>query len=251
MTTFFRTLAAELLKLRRTLAFWLMFAAPLVIVALAFFMFYTRSAYYMKQPLPLWTSMERTAYVLWSVLMLPLYITLQTALLAGLEHGEDRWRNLLAMPVSRWSLYFAKLAIPCVMTLVSSLVLTFGCVADGLILRRLQPALRFPDPAPWDRAWHFAAITFVAALLVLTIQHWVSLRFSSFAASAGFGVAATVTGAIVINSATYGPWWPWCLPAQLVSTDPAALAHALRYSAIGAAIFTAAGAVEFRHREIR
>ncbi len=248
---FFRTLAAELLKLRRTLAFWMMFAAPLLVIVLALLMYYERSAYYVKQGQPLWNSIQKSAFVLWSILMLPLYITLQTALLAGLEHGEDRWRNLLAMPVPRWCIYFAKLAIPCAMVLISSLLLNFGCLLDGLILRRIKPVLRFPDPVPWGSAWHNAAITVVAALLVIAIQHWVSLRFAAFAASAGFGVAATVTGSILINSGKYGPWWPWCLPAQLLATKPEVVTRSLWYSAIGAVVVSLAGAIEFRRREIR
>jgi ABC-2 type transport system permease protein len=248
---FLRSLSAELLKLRRTLAFWMVFAAPLLVIVLALLMYYERSAYYVKQAQPLWPSLQKSAFVLWSILMLPLYITLQTALLAGLEHGEDRWRNLLAMPVPRWSIYFAKLVIPCVMVLVSSLVLNFGCLLDGVILRRIKPVLRFPDPVPWSSAWHNAAATLAAALLVIAIQHWVSLRFPAFAASAGFGIAATITGSILINSSSYGPWWPWCLPAQLLATKPAVVAHGLWYSGIGAVAVSVAGAIEFSRREIR
>lgn len=249
--TFLRTLSAELLKLRRTLAIYMVFAAPLLIVGLALLMYHERSAFYVKQGKPLWDSLLRNAYALWAVLMLPLYITLQTALLSGMEHAEDRWRSLLAMPVPRWSIYFAKLVIPCAMVWISSLILNFGCIIDGLILRRLKPALRFPDPAPWGTAWHNALITLAAALLILAVQHWVSLRFPAFAGAAGFGVAATITGSLLINSAKYGPWWPWCLPARVMSATPEVLTQTLWYSAIGAAVVSIAGAIEFTRREVR
>ena len=249
--TLLRSLRAELLKLRRTPAFWIAFAAPALVIILALLMYYERSAYYVKQGGPLWASLQKSAFVLWSVLMLPLYITLETALLAGMEHGEDRWRNLLAMPVPRWSVYFAKLVIPCAMVLLSSLMLQLGCLLDGVILRRIRPVLRFPDPIPWTGAFTAAAVTLTAALLVIAIQHWVSLRLPAFAASVGFGVAATITGAIVINSGRYGPWWPWCLPAQLLATKPEVVAHSLWYSSIGAVIVSVIGAVEFSRREIR
>jgi ABC-2 type transport system permease protein len=249
--TFLRSLAAELLKLRRTIAFWIVLAAPLLVILLALLMYYERSGYYIRQGQPLWQSIRKSAFVLWSILMLPLYITVQTALLAGLEHGENRWRNLLAMPVPRWSIYFSKLLIPCVMVFASSLILNYGCLLDGLILRRIKPELRFPDPVPWGSAWDNAALTAIAALLVIAIQHWVSLRFSSFAASTGFGIAATVTGAIVINSGKYGPWWPWCLPAQLLANRGDVFAHTLWYSALGAVAVSLAGSIEFSRREIR
>jgi ABC-2 type transport system permease protein len=126
-----------------------------------------------------------------------------------------------------------------------------GCLLDGVILRRIKPVLQFPDPVPWGGAWQHAAVTAVAALLVIAIQHWVSLRLPTFAASVGFGIAATISGAILINSGKYGPWWPWCLPAQLLATKPDVVAHSLWYSAIGAIVVSVIGAIEFNRREIR
>jgi hypothetical protein len=76
------------------------------------------------------------------------------------------------------------------MVLAGSLVRNFGSVAGGVILRHIKPELQFPDPVPWSGAWGDAAITLAAALLVIAIQHWVSLHFPAFAASAGSGVAA-------------------------------------------------------------
>ncbi len=248
---FLRTLAAELLKLRRTLAFWMILIAPGVVILLNFFMFHERSAYYIKQNRPLWDALQKNSFVFWGILMLPLYLTLQTALLSALEHSEDRWRNLLAMPVPRWALYWAKLAIPCAMLLCSSAIMSFGTLLNGVVLRILKPELQFPAPLPWAAAWHDTWVASVTALLLLSVQHWVSLRFSSFAASASFGICATITGAILINSQKYGPWWPWCLPAQLMSAKPEAVAHALWYSAIGALVVAVLGTIEFWRREIR
>jgi len=248
---FLHILSAELLKLRRTLAFWMIFIAPGVMLLLNFLMFHERSAYYVKQSRPLWDSLQKNSFVFWAVLMLPLFITLQTALLAALEHNEDRWRNLLAMPVPRWALYWAKLTIPCAMVFCSSAVMSFGTVLNGVLLHTLKPALQFPAPLPWGAAWHDTWLATVTALLLLTVQHWVSLRFSAFAASAGFGICATITGAILINSQKYGPWWPWCLPAQIMSAKPEAVTHAIWYSAAGALIAAVLGTVEFTRREIR
>lgn len=249
--TFIRTLRAELLKLRRTLAFWMVLAAPALVVALVFLTFYERSAFYAKGGRPLWESLQRTAFMFWSVLMLPLYVTLQSSLLAGLEHSEQRWRNLLAMPVPRWAIYWAKLAILCAMLVVSSVLLNLGCILDGVLLRTLQPRLLFPAPVPWAAAWQSAAITAMAALAIVAIQHWVSLRFSAFAASAGFGIAATIVAAILVNSSTYGPWWPWCLPAQMMSPSAGRVSHALWYSGIAALCASVIGSLEFSRREIR
>jgi hypothetical protein len=44
---------------------------------------------------------------LWATLMMPLFITIETALIAGLEHSENQWKNLLAFPIPRWTIYIA------------------------------------------------------------------------------------------------------------------------------------------------
>lgn len=251
MTIFFRTLAAELLKLRRTLAFWMVFLAPLLIVGLQFLVFHERVEYFSKRHEPLWDSLHRNILGLWSILMLPLYVTLQSALLAGMEHNEDRWRSLLTMPVPRWAIYWAKLVIPCVMVAVSSVVLAAGALGSGLLLRALKPQLLFPDPLPWAPFLRSAALATAASLLVVAIHHVLSLRLRTFAASAGAGVAATLVSFILINSERYGRLWPWCLPARLLSQKPGALEEVLLYSVVGAVLVSAAGTWEFARREIR
>ena len=245
-----RVLSAELLKLRRTLAFWMVLIAPLVVLLLTFLMFHQRSAYFAKQGKPLWDSLQRNAFTVWAILMLPMYIALQSSLLAAIEHGEDRWRNLLALPVPRWALYAVKLAIPCAMVFVSSAALNLGALGAGSLLEWLKPELRFPAPLPWGAAWNYTLYTMGSALFIITLQQWVSLRFPAFAASAGFGVCGTVVGFVLINSSKYGPWWPWCLPAQMMVAKAGATEHALWYSAAGALAAALAGGIEFCRRDV-
>ena len=45
---------------------------------------------------------------LWAILALPLFITLETALLAQTEHSEKHWKHLFALAVPRWVYYAAK-----------------------------------------------------------------------------------------------------------------------------------------------
>ncbi len=248
---FLRVLTAELLKLRRTLVFWMVFVAPAVVLLLQFLIFHERSEFYAKTNKELWTPFLKNAFALWAVLMLPLYISLQTALLAALEHNDDRWRILLSHPVPRWMLYLVKLLIPCAMVSVSSALLSYGSLAMGVLLRFLKPVLLFPAPLPWEMALHYAVTPMGAALLLIALQHWISLRFTSFAASVGLGISGTIVGYIAANSAKYGQWWPWGLGIQFVVNKPGAAEHALWYSAIGATIVVVAGTIEFSRREMR
>ena len=38
---------------------------------------------------------------------------IETALIAGLDHSENQWKNILALPVPRWTIYIGKLLVAC------------------------------------------------------------------------------------------------------------------------------------------
>ena len=105
--TLFRVLHAEVLKMRRTIAWKMAVFAPGIVVVLAFFAawqapFSTISRF---GPAQEWAALTRFCMRLWAILMLPLYIVLQSALLAGLDHAGGQWRSILARPLPRWTFY--------------------------------------------------------------------------------------------------------------------------------------------------
>jgi lantibiotic transport system permease protein len=102
-------LYAESLKLKKTLALWMCLIAPSVVVGL-----YVLQTIFGPQPKVLpppmiaWQEFSLSCFALWSFLMLPLFVTLESALLAGLEHNEKQWKHLLALPLPRSVHYLAK-----------------------------------------------------------------------------------------------------------------------------------------------
>src|ERR1700712_2927519 len=111
--------------------------------------------------------------------MMPLYIALEAALVAGLDHSENQWKSLLARPVPRWTWYIAKLIVIITMLAASTVVLQCGILLAGMILPHLQPELTFAMPIPWISILKPGAYVAALAFLSLTIQHWVSLRWRS------------------------------------------------------------------------
>src|SRR4029078_8642962 len=116
-----RALNAELLKLKRTLAFRVVFVLPLLIAVLQFFILLRK-----KKSAPgfnLWQTHGTNSFQIWAVFMMPLLIALVTALLNGIEHSDKQWKHLFALPVPRYSVYFAKLIVAQGLILMSTLVL--------------------------------------------------------------------------------------------------------------------------------
>src|SRR5690349_16013582 len=109
MTSLLRALHAELLKLKRTLAVRMIFVAPLLVALLQFFIALNQRR--VPANFKLWEAVFRNGLTVWAIFMLPLLITLETALLTGIEHSEKQWKHLLALPVPRYTIYAAKLLV--------------------------------------------------------------------------------------------------------------------------------------------
>ena len=87
-----------------------------------------------------------------------------------------------------------------------------------------------------------------AAMLALSIQHWVSLRWQSFTAAMGFGMCAMFIGFVAANSAEWGPWYPWSLTMH--ATRPGDSAQLVITALAGAIVVVAFGCWDFSRREV-
>ena len=247
---FLRVLSTECLKLKRTLALWMVLVAPLVIVALQFMVAYYGAERIANNRQGAWLAIARNAIAMWTVLMMPLFVTLETSLLAGLEHAQNNWKSLLTLPAPRWMIYASKLVVMIALLWSAMLVLLAGSMLSGVVLKSAQPLLKL-DALPLAPLLDPLAKIAVAALLAVTIQHWVSLRWQNFTAALGFGMCATVMGFVAANSDKFGPWFPWSMPLVMVlrgTTQPGDPNLTLAIG--GAAVCATAGCWEFVRREI-
>ena len=241
-------LATEYMKLRRTLALR-MTVLPLVVVFLYFLLGIMGTSSLVRQNPDVWDSIGRNSISLWTMLMLPLFITLETSLLAGLEHTDRNWKYLMTMPVPRWTVYVSKFIVTLTLVAIAHVVLFAGTMVSGLLLRQFAPDLKIVALPMGVVAWPLLKIT-AAALMAVAIQHWVSLRWPSFIAAMGFGMCAMVIGFMAVNSPEYGPWFPWSLTLHTLRPLPGAVIHPAVFSAIGAAAITAFGAWQFARRDV-
>jgi len=255
--TLLRVLYAESLKMKRTIALKMVVLAPGLIVLLIFFgasqaPFSTVNRNGLKNE---WTELTHLCLRFWALLMMPLYITLETALVAGLDHSENQWKSLLARPAPRWTLYVAKLMVVVAMTAISTLVLVAGILMSGAILPRLQSDLVFGFPVPWAAIFRECTQVMGLAFLALAIQHWVSLRWASFPVAVGAGIVAMVAGCFAVAAAQQDGGWPqyfpWALPMLVLAKQPHHIEAALLLSGALGVVVAAAGCLDFCRREVK
>jgi len=251
MISLLRAAGAEILKLKRTLALWMALLAPLVVVALQFLIVLTRGEDLIRAGANPWVFLSRNIFMLWSIIMLPLFIALEAALLGHIEHSGSNWKHIFATPLPRRSIYVAKLLAGLILAALGSLVMFCLILLSGGILAQIKPVLALAEtPCPWIRFLELAFVPFVAAWLLIAIHTWISLRWPNFVLALGIGVAGTMASLFLINS-EYGLHFPWTIPALAVNTrinqlfggDPSPVAAQVQSSVLLALILAAVVAV--------
>ena len=252
MTALARALWAEQLKLRGTLALWMCVVAPAVVVAVYVLQIgFTNFPASRAAPPPeqVWQVFIQSTLVLWSFLMLPLLVTLQAALLAGLEHQGQHWKHLLALSPPRHVHYLAKLFALLAMLALSQLAMFALLPLGAWLLIALKPAFGLAGPPPLASLAGQLAAIFGACVLLAALHTWIAIRWRSFAVAVGIGMAATVMGFLIGQSARFGPWYPWSLPMQTLANDPDVPERVLAWSLSAAVVATLAGLAWFRRSE--
>lgn len=245
MMSMFRVLHAELLKLRRTLAFRVVFVLPLLVALLQFFALWRARKF--GADFKLWETLPTNMLSIWAVFMMPLLITLETALLNGIEHGDRQWKHILALPVPRHAVYLAKLVVAQALVAASTLFLCVLTALAGLAIMQLRSELARSGPVPFGWLAKHAALVWLAAWLIIAIHTWVSVRWSGFVVALGVGIGGTFF-ALFAASASVGKYYPWLLPMNVFSAERFTTALALGVA--GGAVATLLGCLEFVRRDV-
>lgn len=249
-----RALVSEVLKLRRTLALWLVVLIP-VPIPLLYLVNYALRGQQILGPMGVnpWLWMTQNVFILWVVLMQPLFVALEMALLGGVEHAEKSWRHLFALPVPRWSLYVAKLLVGLALVGVTLLVLLGWDLLAGLTLRTINPGIGFETAVPWERIATFALRIYLASFMMVALQLWISVRWPSFALSLGVGIVAAFLGLIASNTELWRiyPWsWPMGAFRGFLEGQGEPSSLPVVAGVIGGALVTFVGGWEFTRHDV-
>ena len=252
MSALARALWAERLKLRGTLAAWMCVVAPAVVVGVYVLQISFSNFPASRAPMPgdeAWAALVQAVLVLWAFLMLPLLVTLQAALLAGLDHQGNQWKHLLALAPPRHVHYLAKLLALATLVGLSQLAMFALLPLGGAVLMLAKPAFGLAGMPPWGLLARELGEIYAACLLLVALHTWIALRWRSFAVAVGVGMGATVMGFLIGQSGRFGPWYPWSLPMQTLASDPAVAPQVVAYSALAAVAVAALGLAWFRRCE--
>ena len=252
MSAFMRALSAEAVKLRGTLALWMCVIAPATVAGLLVLQILLSAdgRDIDAAPIDIWTGYALGTTQLWAYLMLPLFITLQSALLAGLEHGNQQWKHLLALPLPKGVHYLTKSAAMVAMLALAMLVLFALIPLGGWVIATLNPALAKGGSPPWSLMARNLSSCFAAAMLITAVHTWAAVRWRSFTVAVSLGMTATVIGFLAMQSDRYGFYFPWSMPAHATARDASHVGFVVITGLVGGALVTLAGVLDFVRRDV-
>lgn len=146
-----------------------------------------------------------------ALLLLPLLTGVFSAFICRYEHIHGGWKQLLALPVSRSSVYLVKLIVVMWLLAAVQLLTAASLYAAGLIQG-------VEESFPWSSVLINIAAGWAACLPLAALQLAVSTAWSSFAAPLAVNVIFTLPNLLVAHSRDYG----------LLSMGPAAAGHDAR-----------------------
>jgi hypothetical protein len=200
----------ELIKLKRTFAFWLTIISALIIPLLFFIVYMVKHA----KLIPEAGVNPWDRYLVDQVrnsipFLVPMFIVLITSLIIQIEHKSSGIKHLFALPIPKWGVYFSKLSIVLFSIIITYVYFFLAILLFGTLLGVFHSDLGFLDFQPdYLKYIKMLGLSFVASLGIVGIQFWLSFRFKNFIVPLGIGMTLVIVGLIASRApeAIYFPY---------------------------------------------
>ncbi|MFD2762404.1 ABC transporter permease [Lentibacillus juripiscarius] len=197
-------LRSDFLKIRRKGLWLLTLVGPLGVVALQMVNYGLRKEYLLQQSDDNW-SYYLANVNMFTPLALVLGIVILSSLMASIENETSAWKQLIAMPVPKMTIYLSKFSVLAILLFVASLLLTLFTLGYGIYLN-------LGEQIPYLDVLTYGFYPFFAALPVLAVHLWLAM----VSRNQGVPVTAGVIGVILTYMAYNLPdWLIWKWPALM------------------------------------
>ncbi|MDR9852350.1 ABC transporter permease [Paenibacillus sp. VCA1] len=198
MGGYFKVLSSERLKMSRSFIVLLLLLSPAIAVLVGLLSNIEGA----DRP---WLVLLGTMGMLHALLFLPILSGIFAAFICRYEHSGGGWKQLLVLPVTRTGVFFAKYSVVIGMLAFMQILFLGAMLLVGSIKG-------IDAPVEWGIIGRCLLGGWVACLPLAALQLAVSLMWSSFAAPLALNVVFTIPNMLVVNSAQYGPYYPWAQP---------------------------------------
>lgn len=192
----FTSFKSELLKTKRSPAWILTFIMAVLAPTFLLLVFDNDNAQQIvkvnKDP---WNFFFYQGWGALSVIFLPMYVVLLSALLPQIEYRNQTWKQVLSTPQSFLRLYLAKFLVfqlfICMFIGIHLLMVGLSTLLQPVI----HPKFIFSGHSlDLIKNLKLVGQSYVAIFALSVIQFWLGLRFKSFLVAIGVGVSLTILG---------------------------------------------------------
>ena len=195
------SLQTEILKTRRSAAFWVCFLGSGFIPAIFTLMYSLRPDNFVPrfkvQP---WESHFLHGWQAFSAFLLPMFVILVCSMIPQIEYKNNTWKQVFASPQSLGNIFFSKFSTILLMIIFLFVMFNFFMIGSAVlvsVINKGYPFLR--SSAQWDLILKMNLKTFVALLGIISIQYWLSLRLKNFIVPIAVGLALLITAMILMS----------------------------------------------------
>jgi lantibiotic transport system permease protein len=218
--TYYRSsLSAETLKLKNTFALWLSILAPCALLSMNVLAFWSKGQHFITEGVNPWHRFAMQNFSMYTILLMPIFIALLTSLTNGIEHKSNGWKHLYSLPLPKATIYTAKATTVLGLVLLSNVVFVLAYLAGGLFLLLVRPDLGFESMDGLPVVFVAVLKLFLASFVIIAVQFWLSMRWSSFALSMGVGIVAIITVMVAMRW-EYIHFYPFAYPFMAIKGFP-------------------------------
>ncbi|CAM1367250.1 ABC transporter permease [Tenacibaculum xiamenense] len=247
----------ELIKLKRTFAFWLAVISGIMIPLLFFIVYLVKY----EKLIPAEGVSPWNKFMLDQIrnsipFLVPMFIVLITSLIIQVEHKATGIKHLFALPIPKWSVYYSKLFVVLSSIIASYIYFFIAILIFGSLLGVLRPELNFLEFQPeYFKYIKMLSLSFVASLGIVGLQFWLSFRFKNFIVPLAVGMIMVIIGLIASRApeAIYFPYAYNILSISQGSNGPQTfgVSTVLVYSVVFFLITSVAGYLDIRRLNVK
>jgi hypothetical protein len=208
----------ELIKLKRTFAFWLTIISAILFPILFFIAYALRhKAQIPKTGINPWEKFMTIQIENSIPFFIPMFIVLITSLIMQIERKSIGIKHLFTLPAPKWSIYFGKLTIVIFAIITTYIYYYVAILLSGALLGLIHPDLAFLNFQPEHIKYiKILSTSLVASLGIVGIQFWLSFRVKNFIIPLGIGMFLAIIG-IIVSQAPQSIYFPYSFSVLSVS----------------------------------
>jgi len=189
---------SELLKTKRTAAFWLSMIGAAFIPAIFFLVYLLNSKKMILQfKMMPWEQHFGLGWNSLNSFLLPMYIILICAMIPQIEYKNNAWKQVFSSPQSTAEIFFSKFLTVHLMIILALLLFNVFMLLAAVVPNLIYKGYPFlHSKIDWQSLIRLNIKSYVSLLGISAIQFWLSLRFKSFIGPVGIGLALLI-GSII------------------------------------------------------